>query len=144
MKLWIAREITGWLGLHRTKPTKSRDSYGGNWVGGFMGYLGEDLNANKAILPEITPANSPQEVELKLVKMNYLDLFKKLPHLDGNKKVVRDWGYTPCLYHFDGEWHISWTYCDEDDTIEDFCADTPEKAIKDAFEWCVVNNLING
>lgn len=74
---------------------------------------------------------------------NVLDLFKKLPHLDENIKVVEDWGYIPCLYHFDVEWHVSWTHCDENDIIEDFCANTPEKAIKDAFEWCVVNNLIN-
>ena len=33
--------------------------------------------------------------------MNALDLFKRLPHLDGDKKVIKDWGYTPNLYHFD-------------------------------------------
>lgn len=143
MKLWVAREIAGWLGLYKTKPIYKNDQYGGNWAGCFMGYVDEDLNVNKTTLPEVTHANSPQEVELKLTETNVLDLFKKLPHLDDNRKVVEDWGYTPCLYHFDSEWHVSWTHCDENDTIEDFCASTPEKAIKDAFEWCVVNNLIN-
>lgn len=33
--------------------------------------------------------------------MEALELFKKLPHLDYNKNVITDWGYTPNLYHFD-------------------------------------------
>lgn len=74
--------------------------------------------------------------------MDTLDLFKRLPHLDEDRKVIDDWGYTPCLYHFDGEWHVSWMNCDDNDTIEDFCASTLEKAINDAFEWCIKNNLI--
>lgn len=75
--------------------------------------------------------------------MNTLDLFKRLPHLDGDRKVIEDWGYTPCLYHFDGEWHVSWEHHDDGDSFIDFEAETPEKAINDAFEWCVVNKLIN-
>ena len=45
--------------------------------------------------------------------MNELELFKKLPHLNGNKEVVNDWGYTPNLYHFDTMWHVSWIHCDD-------------------------------
>ncbi len=33
--------------------------------------------------------------------MDALNLFKKLPHLNDNKEVIDDWGYTPNLYHFD-------------------------------------------
>lgn len=68
MKLWVAREIIGWLGLYRTKPIYKIDQYGGNWAGCFMGFVDADLDINKSTLPEVTHANSPQEVELKLIQ----------------------------------------------------------------------------
>ena len=74
--------------------------------------------------------------------MNTLDLFKRLPHLDEDRRVTEDRGYTPCLYHLDGEWHVSWVNCLDRYTIEDFHTETPEEAIKYAFEWCIKNNLI--
>ena len=71
-----------------------------------------------------------------------LELFKKLPHLDYSKNVLTDWGYTPNLYHFDESWHVSWIHCEEGDTLIDFEAETPEEAIKKAFDWCVEIKLI--
>ena len=74
--------------------------------------------------------------------MEALELFKKLPHLNSNKNVVVDWGYTPNLYHFDQSWHVSWIHCEEGDAFIDFEAETPEEAIKKAFDWCVELKLI--
>lgn len=76
--------------------------------------------------------------------MNALDLFKKLPHLDvnGGIKVVEDWGYAPCLYHFNGEWHVSWIDYEEDNKLVHFYAKSPEDAIKIAFEWCAELKLV--
>ena len=73
---------------------------------------------------------------------NALELFKKLPHLDYLYGVQTDWKYAPNLYHFDGAWHVSWVECEEGDTIKDFEAETPEEAIKKAFDWCVELKVI--
>ena len=69
MKLWIARDQyndaygRGTLTLHLYKPTLNRC---GRWVDntadGFMCVLTKDK------FPEITFGNSPQQLELKLVK----------------------------------------------------------------------------
>lgn len=67
--------------------------------------------------------------------IDYLDLFRKLPHLE-DKKVVKDWGYAPNLYHLDGKYHVSWVHCEEGDILIDFHASTPEDAIMIAFEQC--------
>ena len=75
-------------------------------------------------------------------KTNALELFKKLPHLDYNKNVLTDWGYTPNLYHFDESWHVSWVECEDGETLIDFEAETPEEAIQKAFDWCVELKLI--
>lgn len=75
--------------------------------------------------------------------MNELELFKKLPHLNGNKEVVNDWGYTPNLYHFDTMWHVSWIHCDDGYGFVDFEAETLEEAIRKAFDWCVELKLIS-
>ena len=77
-----------------------------------------------------------------LYEYEALELFKKLPHLDYNKNVITDWGYTPNLYHFDGSWHVSWIHCEEGDSFIDFEAGTPEEAIKKAFDWCGELKLI--
>lgn len=74
--------------------------------------------------------------------MEALELFKKLPHLDYLYGVKTDWRYAPNLYHFDGAWHVTWIECEEGDTLKDFEAETPEEAIKKAFDWCVELKLI--
>ena len=91
--------------------------------------------------------------------VNYIELFKQLPHLaiDYNAEpvkgyregfnrgfeVVDDWAYTPNLYHFDTEWHLSWIHCSEGDGIIDFRhPDSPEDCIMQAYEFCVKNKFI--
>ena len=74
--------------------------------------------------------------------MTALELFKKLPHIDYNKNVLIDWGYTPSLCHFDTAWHVGWVHCEEGDILVDFEGNTPEEAIKKAFDWCIELKLI--
>lgn len=74
--------------------------------------------------------------------MDALKVFMLLPHLDGYQRVISDWGYTPSLYHFDSEWHVSWVHCEEGDSLQDFSGKTPEEAIDNAFKWCKENELI--
>lgn len=73
---------------------------------------------------------------------DFLELFKRLPHLDAYQRVISDWGYAPNLYHFDTKWHVSWIHCDEGDAFIDFERETPEEAIEAAFKWCKDFNLI--
>ena len=63
MKLWIARDKQGWLGLYKEKPIWKTASNGvEDWQDGcFMSYL--DNNS----FDEVTFENSPKEVELKLI-----------------------------------------------------------------------------
>lgn len=63
-----------------------------------------------------------------------MDLFKQLPHLNGEFEIVEDWGYTPSLYHFDSQWFVSWVHCEDGDTILDYFGDTPEEAIINAYK----------
>ena len=59
-----------------------------------------------------------------------------------NKNVLIDWGYTPSLCHFDTAWHVGWVHCEEGDILVDFEGNTPEEAIKKAFDWCIELKLI--
>lgn len=61
MKLWIARDFVGDLYLFNKKPLLKNNLY---W------YLPNDHNTrlDSKAFPEVTFENSPQEVELKLVK----------------------------------------------------------------------------
>lgn len=66
MKLWIARDKQGPIGLYYKKPNwrKNKPYQVEDWFDGtFLGYLDDDDE-----FPEITFENSPQEVEVKLVK----------------------------------------------------------------------------
>lgn len=65
--------------------------------------------------------------------MTHLDMFKSLPHIDGNYNIIIDWGYTPNLYHFDSKWWVSWIHCEEGDTLLDYSGNTPEEAIENAY-----------
>lgn len=65
MKLWIARDKDGKLYLYKTKPWKRVNAI----------YLCNEfdcddsfINIDSDLFPEVTFENSPQEVELKLVK----------------------------------------------------------------------------
>ena len=61
MKLWIARESDGELYFYDTKPSYNKidDAWisNGNW-----------FYADVHLFPEVTFENSPQQVEIKLVK----------------------------------------------------------------------------
>lgn len=59
MKLWIAREMLGNLYLYDTKPYID----GEEWNSAGYYYL-----IDRHLFPEITFENSPQQVEIKLVK----------------------------------------------------------------------------
>lgn len=59
MKLWVARDNYGFLGLYKECPTY--DELKEDWNGIFMAYL------PKSLFPEVTFENSPQEVELKFI-----------------------------------------------------------------------------
>ena len=62
MELWIARDFDGYLNLYVNKPSlDSNDN---------MYYVMEDdyLNIDKELFPEVTFENSPQKIEIKLVK----------------------------------------------------------------------------
>lgn len=90
----------------------------------------------------------------KIIDIDYLSKFKKLPHLSVEYdakllpdipykcKVIDDWGYTPNLYHFDTQWHVSWIHCEEDDGTLDFSGSTPEECIDKAYKFCIDNKLI--
>ena len=65
MKLWIARDANGELWIYDHKPLKDRDI--------FKSDLRLETYRASSLLPdwlfyEVTFENSPQEVELKLVK----------------------------------------------------------------------------
>lgn len=75
--------------------------------------------------------------------MNALDLFKRLPHLNGDKKVIKDCGYIPTLYFFDTKWHVSWMHCDDGFALIDFEGETAEQSIHKAFDWCIERKLIS-
>ena len=58
MKLWIARDKSGFLYLHDKKSTLD----GEYWVSN-----GSCLSIDLEYFPEVTFENSPQELELKLI-----------------------------------------------------------------------------
>lgn len=63
MKLWIARDLKGKIGLYKGKPRWCLGIMEYNWnYGGFIGYL------NSSCFPEVTFNTSPQEIEIKLIE----------------------------------------------------------------------------
>lgn len=63
MKLWIARDENGLLGLHKREPYRHSGLYGTDVFTG--GILVCYLPSNE--FPEVTWENSPKEIELKLI-----------------------------------------------------------------------------
>lgn len=62
-----------------------------------------------------------------------LDKFKGLPHLNEKQEVITDYeGYAPTLYPYEDKWFVSWV-SSEGDSILDFQAESPEKAIESAY-----------
>lgn len=65
MKLWIARDKDGELCLYKTKPWKRVNTTHHNDQ-----FDCDDsfMNIDNDLFPEVTYENSPQEIELKLLK----------------------------------------------------------------------------
>lgn len=62
MKLWIARDKDGELYLYPNKPIKGDYRF-------TCGYVYDDyITLNSGDFPEVTFGNSPQEVEVKIIK----------------------------------------------------------------------------
>ena len=101
----------------------------------FEPFIRERLNQYEEYRKLQVTATAP----ITLVNNEALDKFKTLQHITGDmKSTVEDWAYTPNLYHFDGSWHVDWTYAkqfEDGDSIKGFTADTPEEAIDKAYEW---------
>lgn len=74
-------------------------------------------------------------------------LFIQLPCITIKEKfdnfVVceKDCGYIPHLYYYEDQYGIDWIG-DEGDTIQYINGLTPEKAIRNAFKWCLNKGLI--
>lgn len=62
MKLWIARDKCGDLGLYGSRPTLSVTATTWNKV--YCSFI----SINSGLFPEVTFENSPKEIEFKLVK----------------------------------------------------------------------------
>jgi hypothetical protein len=62
MKLWIARDKNNALGLYTVEPTLYDNKY-------YDGtYQSQMIDLDENLFPEVTFENSPQQVEIKLVK----------------------------------------------------------------------------
>lgn len=77
--------------------------------------------------------------------MTELEMFAKLPQLDEDCKKV-DLGYISTLSLVDNtsnQYIVFWLDISTPDLLEfHFVANTPEEAIRKAYEWCKSNNLI--
>lgn len=62
MKMWIARDESGYIYLYENKPILKADWSGGLWFGG------DFFELQPESFPEVTFENSPMEVELVLKK----------------------------------------------------------------------------
>lgn len=74
-------------------------------------------------------------------------LFIQLPCITIEEKAdnfvvcEKDCGYIPHLYYFEDQYGIDWI-SEEGDTIQYINGLTPEKAIRNAFKWCLDKGLI--
>lgn len=77
--------------------------------------------------------------------MTELEMFAKLPQLDEDCKKV-DLGYISTLSLVDNtsnQYIVFWLDISTPDLLEfHFVTNTPEEAIRKAYEWCKSNNLI--
>lgn len=77
--------------------------------------------------------------------MTELEMFAKLPQLDEEYHKT-DLGYVPALSKVDNiliQYIVFWFDISVSDLLDlHFVANTPEEAIRKAYEWCKNNNLI--
>ena len=86
----------------------------------------------------VVNVNDLAEAMLMFTLLPYINVIDKADNF-----VVDKNGAKPMLVHeCDNEYTVIWVD-DEFWTIKDFKSDTPEKAIKIAYNWCVENKLIN-
>lgn len=75
-------------------------------------------------------------------------LFIQLPCITIEEKAdnfvvcEKDHGYIPTFYRFEGEYAIDWIHVSESDSLYIITGITPEKAIRNAFKWCLDKGLI--
>ena len=75
-------------------------------------------------------------------------LFIQLPCITIEEKAdnfvvcEKDHGYIPNLYQFEGEYVIDWIHVSESDSLNVITGITPERAIRNAFKWCLDKGLI--
>lgn len=68
MKLWIARDKSGNIALYKRKPHMRYDFFRRSCLWYYDNSNGDYISLPDSYLPEVTFENSPQEVEIKLVK----------------------------------------------------------------------------
>lgn len=77
--------------------------------------------------------------------MTELEMFAKLPQLDEDYHKT-DLGYVPTLSVIDNilvQYTVYWIGMDTHEILRlHFTANTPEEAIRNAYEWCKENNLL--
>ena len=76
--------------------------------------------------------------------MTELEMFAKLPQLNSNREEDKEGSYLPILSkRVDGKFQLSYESHCILDYLFGFIANTPEEAIRKAYEWCKDNNLID-
>lgn len=68
MKLWIARSENGLIAIYKRKPIKKYDTFTQKKYWHLEHATGDYMCLADCSFPEVTFENSPQEVELKLIK----------------------------------------------------------------------------
>lgn len=68
MKCWIARDESGLIAIYKRKPYKKYDVFTKSWHWRIDNSSGDYMCLLDSYFPEVTFENSPQQVELKLVK----------------------------------------------------------------------------
>lgn len=67
LKLWIARDKNGALWVFKRKPVRNEKSFDIDWG------VHERMFLDESQFPEVTWANSPQEIEIKLINTGNQD-----------------------------------------------------------------------
>lgn len=66
MRMWVARDEDGTISLYYDKPIKETEFCGCELSKGR--FYGDSVCLNNDDFPEVTYENSPQEVEVKLIR----------------------------------------------------------------------------
>jgi hypothetical protein len=87
------------------------------------------------------PVNNVNELAEAIVMFTLLPSITVIDKADNF--VVDKNGAKPILVHEDNNEYVVMWVDDEFWTIKDFKANTPEKVIKIAYNWCIENKLIS-